>query len=103
MGLCSEFRENTEVDLEWRNESIMSMEMEGFGCIEEVEQVLEEFSRNGEFLFGSFYGQERVQNSSSMSSSLNDHFDLRFVSRYEIIEENFYSLDYIITTSHKLY
>lgn len=102
MGLCYECRENTGVDLEWRKESMMSMEMEGFGCIEEVEQALEEFSKNGEFLFGSFWGQERVQNSSSMSSCVNDNFDLRFVSRYEIIEENFYSLDYIFTTSHKL-
>lgn len=100
MGRGCECRQNTGVDLEWRKESMMSMEMEGFGCIEEVEQVLEEFSKNGEFLFGSFWGQERVQNSSSMSNC-GDNFDLRFVSRYEIIEENFYSLDYIFTTSHK--
>ncbi|XP_010502435.1 PREDICTED: uncharacterized protein LOC104779747 [Camelina sativa] len=105
MGLCCECRrENTEVDSGWMKESMtMSMEMEGLRCIEEVEQALEEFSKNGEFLFGSFWGQERVQNSSSMSNCGNDNFDLRFVSRYEIVEENFYSLDYIFTTSPKLY
>lgn len=101
MRLGCECQEIKGVDLEWRKES-MSMEIEGFECIEEVEQVLEEFSKNGEFLFGSFWGQERVQNSSSMSSCNNDNFDLRFVSRYEIVEENFYSLDYIFTASHKL-
>lgn len=101
-GISCECRENTGVDLELREESL-SMEMEGFGCIEEVERALEEFSKNGEFLFGSFWGRERLQNSSSMSSYVNDNFDLRFVSRYEIIEENFYSLDYIFTSSHKLY
>ncbi|CAF2090468.1 uncharacterized protein LOC103875367 [Brassica rapa] len=98
MGLGCECKEKIGVDSEWIKE-IMSIEMEGFGCIEEVEKSLEEFSKNGEFLFGSFWGQERIQNSSSMSSCVNDNFDLRFVSRYEIIEENFYSLDYIFTTS----
>uniref|UniRef100_A0A1J3EPD9 Transmembrane protein n=1 Tax=Noccaea caerulescens TaxID=107243 RepID=A0A1J3EPD9_NOCCA len=102
MGLGCECRENTGVDSDSRKES-MSMEMEGFGCIEEVEEALEEFSKNGEFLFGSFWGKERIQNSSSVSSCGNhDTFDLRFVSRYEIVEENFYS-DYIFTTSHSLY
>lgn len=102
LGLGCECQENTVVDSEWRKESL-SMEMQGFGCIEEVERALEEFSKNGEFLFGSFWGKERLQNSSSRSSYVNDNFDIRFVSGYEIIEENFYSLDYILTTSHNLY
>ncbi|EOA24856.1 hypothetical protein CARUB_v10018146mg [Capsella rubella] len=106
MGLCCECsRENTDIDSGWMKESITTMsmvEMEGLRCIEEVEQALQEFSKNGEFLFGSFWGQERVQNSSSMSNCGNDNFDLRFVTRYEIIEENFYSLDYIFTISPNL-
>lgn len=99
MGLGCECQENIGVDPEWRKE-IMSIEMEGFGCIEEVEKALEEFSKNGEFMFGSFWGQERVLNSSSTSSCVNDNIDLRFVSGYEIIEENFNLLDYIFTTPH---
>ncbi|KAL1189638.1 hypothetical protein V5N11_006092 [Cardamine amara subsp. amara] len=90
MGHGCECQDKNGVDSAWRKDS-MSLEIEGFGCIEEVEQVLEEFSKNGEFLFGSFWGQERLHNSSSISSCNNDNFDLRFVSRYEIIEENFYS------------
>ncbi|CAG7895242.1 unnamed protein product [Brassica rapa] len=98
MGLDYECRGNTGVDWEWRKQTL-SIEMEGFGCIEEVEEALEEFSKNGEFLFGSFWRKERVQNL-SMSSCVDENFDLKFVSRYEIIEENFYSLDYTLTTSH---
>lgn len=82
MGLGCECQENIGVDPEWRKE-IMSIEMEGFGCIEEVEKALEEFSKNGEFMFGSFWGQERVLNSSSMSSCVNDNIDLRFELRNE--------------------
>ncbi|WZZ73955.1 hypothetical protein YC2023_085325 [Brassica napus] len=71
MGLGCECKEKIGVDSEWIKE-IMSIEMEGFGCIEEVEKSLEEFSKNGEFLFGSFWGQERIQNSSSMINSRNE-------------------------------
>ncbi|CAH8351540.1 unnamed protein product [Eruca vesicaria subsp. sativa] len=87
MGIDCERRGNSAVDWGWSKET-MSIEMEDFGCIGEVEEALEEFSKNGEFLFGSFWGTERVQNSLSMSSYVDDNFDLRFVSRYEIVEEN---------------
>lgn len=78
-------------------EKRLGTEMEGFGCIEEVEEALEEFSKNCEFLFGSFWRKEGVQNL-SMLSCVSDNFDLRFVSRYEIIQENFHSLDFTLTT-----
>uniref|UniRef100_A0A0D3DAS2 Uncharacterized protein n=1 Tax=Brassica oleracea var. oleracea TaxID=109376 RepID=A0A0D3DAS2_BRAOL len=45
MGLGCECKEKIGVDSEWIKE-IMSIEMEGFGCIEEVEKSLEEFSKN---------------------------------------------------------
>ncbi|KAJ4848218.1 hypothetical protein Tsubulata_014387, partial [Turnera subulata] len=37
-------------------------------CIEEVERVLEEFSQQGEFAFGSFWGRKRSGSSSSTSA-----------------------------------
>ncbi|KFK39858.1 hypothetical protein AALP_AA3G297700 [Arabis alpina] len=45
LGLGCECGENIGVDSEWRKESL-SMDMEGFGCIEEIEEALEEFSKN---------------------------------------------------------
>ncbi|XP_010528030.1 PREDICTED: uncharacterized protein LOC104805235 [Tarenaya hassleriana] len=70
-------------------EGSLSIEVEGFGCMEEVEQVLEEFSERGEFLFGSFWGRERVEGSSSCVNKI----DVRFV-KHEMIEQVFNSFDY---------
>ncbi|KAM7276856.1 hypothetical protein ACFE04_018722 [Oxalis oulophora] len=55
-------------------------------CMHEVEEVLEELSRKGEFVFGSFWGRERSMIGSSCSSST---YEVDFsVVEWEIIEMN---------------
>ncbi|KAJ6318213.1 hypothetical protein OIU76_013701 [Salix suchowensis] len=54
-------------------------------CIEEVEEVLEEFSQKGEFAFGSFWG--RVGSGATPPTCIVavQEFDLRF-AQFELVE-----------------
>ncbi|GAV73278.1 hypothetical protein CFOL_v3_16764, partial [Cephalotus follicularis] len=65
-------------------EEEFSIEGNGCGCLEEVEMVLKEFSQKGEFAFGSFWGMERTEDS---STSVVAKHDVDFsVVQYEFIE-----------------
>ncbi|XP_009356509.1 uncharacterized protein LOC103947329 [Pyrus x bretschneideri] len=54
-------------------------------CMEEVEEVLQEFSQRGEFGFGSFWGRGELGCSPSHHSPNHDPFDTSFV-QYHLIE-----------------